>query len=186
VTTTGTKPSLLHPYAGYESSPSESNVSCGSVGWSHLGHVCKFRTALPVEDSAAIDSWHFFACLDNNLLKSLLEKLASFGGSGLRFRVWKVSNSDPQFYWTTPRWQTCSRSCLSGFGGPMMLRNLLDSLPVTTGSTFWKGWSGLSSLHLCFCDSCGTAERESSFATARCLLHLASQILLRHGSSRLG
>lgn len=153
VTTPGTKPSLLHPCAGYESSPSESNVSCGSVGWSHLGHVRKSGDALPVDDSAAIDSWHFFACLDNNLSKSLLEKFASFGGYGLRFRVWKASNSNPQFCWTTPRWQTCSRSYSSGTGGPMTQRIHLDSQPVTTGSTSWKDWSGLSSLHLCFCDS---------------------------------
>ena len=68
----------------------------------------------------------------------------------------------------------------------MTLRSRLDSLPVTTGSTFWKDWSGLFSLHLCFCDSYGIANRELNFATARSLLHLASRILLRHGSNRPG
>lgn len=68
----------------------------------------------------------------------------------------------------------------------MTLRNLLDSLPVTTGLTFWKGWFGLSSLHWCFRDSCGTTNRESSFATVHFLPRSVFRTLLKHGSSRLG
>ena len=85
--------------------------------------------------------------LNTNSLRSLLEKSAGPDGTELQFRVWKVSNSNPKFCRATPRWQICSRSYLSGSGGPMTWKSHLGFLPVTTGSTSLKGWCGWSSLH---------------------------------------